>query len=568
MAKRKIPELTNTNSSVQPSTTIETAIVHATAIMRHGARTPWGNTLNCWEDYWTNPATAIWDCNLTAYLSPPPPAHVTEEGANAGNDQAMFLFEKRYDALVSSTQKEPPSKSTYLSNFLNGTCQVGQLLLQGYKQELINGQFLRQAYVYNNQDNNADASPHNPRMKLLDVVNGGVNKQNNEEIWDRVYYRVDDEARTLMSGQVILRGLLGPEMDAYFAANQRYPVIPLHTADYDRDILDPNEKICPRLTEMRTRNEQSMDYKLRVDQTHEANILRKFQHDVLKVPQADQDMDAIDCLMTTMCTDRPLPDAVNDFRPDYIPVEADEEPILGLQQAGDYGTNLLSRLFTFDAEKYTYNLKANDAEYAKLGIQPLWYEIMEKIQPHLERKEHAVKMSVFSGHDTTIMPLLVALDSNLWDDKDWPPYASMIVLEIHEVTTDHSLFPSKFAFRLVYNGNVLTNKISDCPPDLQLCDVNVLLERIGKFATVDAECGRQELDPVEPIDPVARTQDLVSTPEGLLYLAVLVGVSAFFGGLLTCLCLTGGSLPRCRRRGAKVPSSEEDGIALTSSALR
>jgi hypothetical protein len=57
--------------------------------------------------------------------------------ANNIQDSPLFLLEKRYDAL-----HEP------MSNYLNGTCQVGQLLEPGYEQELRNGQFLRDAYVY------------------------------------------------------------------------------------------------------------------------------------------------------------------------------------------------------------------------------------------------------------------------------------------------------------------------------------------------------------------------------------------------------------------------------------
>lgn len=39
-------------------------------------------------------------------------------------DDAMFLFEKRYDA-----RHRPPN----LANGMNGTCQIGQLLLKGYE---------------------------------------------------------------------------------------------------------------------------------------------------------------------------------------------------------------------------------------------------------------------------------------------------------------------------------------------------------------------------------------------------------------------------------------------------
>ena len=109
----------------------------------------------------------------------------------------MFLFEKRYDALETS----PFGGDN--KNQLNGTCQLGQLILQGYQQELQNGKFLRDAYVYNKLSQDPPAS-----MRLMD------SKQ--ENTFQDVYYRVDDDERTLMSGQIVLRGLLGSELHQFF----------------------------------------------------------------------------------------------------------------------------------------------------------------------------------------------------------------------------------------------------------------------------------------------------------------------------------------------------------------
>ena len=589
MATRKIPEMkgegdlgasdganndnnnnqtSNADSNTTTSSLPKTNIVHATAILRHGARTPWGNTLNCWKDYWTNPDTGIWDCPLSAYLSPPPPDKVGEEekdssGATTGSG-SMFLFEKRYDAMYLNS----PNPLPYYSNLLEGTCQLGQLLLQGYEQELTNGKHLRQAYVYNEDD----STSHNPRMKLLKTNGNSNGTSKNDNIWDDLFYRVDDEARTLMSGQVVLRGLLGPELEAYVSTHSTYPVIPLHTADYARDVIDPNEGLCPKLQNIRERNMQTQP------NTTEGDLLREFQHNVLLVPNAEEDMDAIDCLMTTMCTDRALPDEVNDYMPD------------GKSQPSEsYGTNLFSRLFAFDVQKYTYNYKASNAEYSKLAMGPLWYEIMHHIHPHITTDvttTKKTKLSIFSGHDTTLMPLLIALDENLWeDDADWPPYASMIVLEVHEVLDTNAQFPSHFAFRVLYNGKVLTHLISDCPSnDLGVCDIQVLVDRTAQFATLDRDCAVEEDTQAQTTTKVVdddnnntqnaaailmagaviRTENILSTPEGMLYLTAIVSVSAMMGAVLTCCCfLRGNSLTRCllRRRATQIPTNEElDGI--------
>ena len=532
VAKRKVPKL------MDDARLGETRLHHVTAILRHGARTPWGPNLNCWEEYHTNVATGKWDCNLTAYLSPPPPERVSEEGdEKAGSDYAMFLFEKRYDALQSPENN--------LSNYLNGTCQLGQLLLRGYEQELANGRFIRAAYAYD--ENKFD---HDQRMRLLNIAD-------NRHVWNDVYYRVDDEARTLMSGQVVLRGLMGKEMDAFVSKEKRYPVIPLHTADFARDIVDPNEAICPRLTEIKEQNQQGKDFQA-FNQSKEAQLLREFQRSVLRIPNPSKDMDAIDCLMTTICTDRPLPNSIDDYGGSKRRRQSSDN--------SPYGENLFQRLYEFEVEGYTKNIKANDAAYSKLSLGPLWYEIMRQIRPHMEEghdEKSLVKLSVFSGHDTTIMPVLAALDPNLWEDKEWPPYASMVLLELHDINfdslTDKSIFPSDFAFRLIYNGNVITQKITGCPDDLDLCDIHILLDRVNEFARLDQACQREHEVPSEYQGAVERTKDILSTTGGIVYFLVQVVGSSAAGGVAVYVYLT-GSLPSIRHQA--VETMEDDGIAL------
>jgi hypothetical protein len=530
MATRRIPDLylgKGGNETIGPS-----RLVHVSVLLRHGARTPWGRSLNCWEDYWTNPATAVWDCNLTTWLAPPPPERVTEEGAEAGSDEAMFLFEKHYDAL-----NFPASN---LSNFLGGTCQKGQMILQGYKQELQNGKYLRAAYIQFNDT-------HNPRMTLIDNRSG--HKEDKRGIWYNLFYRVDDEARTLMSGQVVLRGLFGPELQAAYTKMKTYALIPLHTADYDRDIMTPNHNICPRLAEIRQSVENSAEYKAKFVASEEAKTLKDLKGRVLKVDKG-KDMDAIDCLMTTMCTDRPLPQVVNDYKP-LKNGELEIEP-----EDGEHGSNLFQRLVDFDTEKSNHIFKANDAEYSKLGMAPLWHEILDKIEPYLRGDRSGPKLAVWSGHDTTLSPLLASISPKLLDDNAWPPYASMLALEIHEVKEDLDLFPSNYAFRLVYNGKSLTEKIDLCNPGMDLCDVAVLIDRVKKFSNIDhIDCGlppggitgfdlasfeniraRDELDYA-----LSEGKHIAATPQGVVLLVFICVVCFLVGFCCNCLCR------RCRR---------------------
>jgi hypothetical protein len=63
---------------------------------------------------------------------------------------------------------------------------------------------------------------------------------------------------------------------------------------------------------------------------------------------------------------------------------------------------------------------------------PLWAEILTNIRPVIDANDRTPppnRLALFSGHDTTILPLLVSLGPNVWDGK-WSPYASMMIIEV------------------------------------------------------------------------------------------------------------------------------------------
>jgi hypothetical protein len=454
---------------------------------------------------------------------------------------------------------------------------MGQLILRGYDQEIVNGQHLRDAYLYDERE-----MAHDTRMRLIDI--SGTDKL---YAWSdtNMYYRVDDDQRTIMSGQVLMRGMLEPEIDQFFQANNHYPVIPLHTADRENDIISPNEEKCPRLTEMRERYERSNEYRS-FNQSAEAVQLRSFMKNVLNI---DGDMEATDCLMTTMCTDRGLPDALNDYTSDggdggdrRRQLHGDDEDGHSHDDSADsddapspdsYGKNLFQRLYDFDVKNYALNILANDSEYSKLSMGPLWAEIMANINGIMNETgeiccptRRPTKLALFSGHDTTLIPLLASL--NAWDGV-WPAYASMVLIEIHEVNidgrTDKHLYKSNYAFRLLVNGQVVTHTVDGCPADAELCDATMLTKKVAAFATNERDCARKYDRPEEYTDTVSRTKEILSTTGGVIAFALLVVVSAAMGAVGAFFYLT-GAMPSRRRedRTSAVESYLEGGIALTS----
>ena len=386
----------------------ETRLIHVTAIVRHGARTPWSNEMKCWDGYWENTLTGKWDCDdLTTFMGTPKRGPKTSSNSNSntnGRDigidsdnaaqdyEPALLFEKKYDALAFPEEN--------LVNVLNGTCQMGQLLQQGYKQQIANGKMLREAYTYKEGE-----FDHDQRMRLINTKIDGENDEKSLLHYPNLYFRADDYQRTVMSGQVLLRSLFDPELSSYQDKNPYESLsIPLHIADEDKDILDANERDCPRLKTIKEEAIASDKYQAFYNSESSQNI-REFMKTKLGM---DDESSILDCFMCTMCTDRPLPNAVDDYG-----------------ESNDWFTKLTS----YEIQKYTTIMKHNNAQYARLGIGPLWFEIMKNIN-NVIRDEEAPKLALFAGHDTTLMPLLATLGPELWKDTEWASYASMMLIEV------------------------------------------------------------------------------------------------------------------------------------------
>lgn len=173
----------------------------------------------------------------------------------------------------------------------------------------------------------------------------------------------------------------------------------------------------------------------------------------------------------------------------------------------------------------------------------LWAEILDHIKPIVDttytrvKVTNPAKLALYSGTDWTIMAILSSLGGDVWDGLQWPAYASMILLEIHEFVSEHDreTFRSLYAFRLIYNGEVLTHKVEGCSLDSDLCDVNILILNVEKFATRDVNC----TDTRAKNELVEATKSLVSKSEGLLLVLVVVVACLFLGAMCMFFYLTG-----------------------------
>ena len=214
-------------------------------------------------------------------------------------------------------------------------------------------------------------------------------------------------------------------------------------------------------------------------------------------------------------------------------------------------------------------------------MTPLWQEIMSHfpIYNHSTTSGLKPKLALFSGHDTTLIPLLASLGSRVWDGTEWIPYASMMVIEIHDIILVNSSlsvndlalvkkkFPSSKAFRIMYNGHVLTDKVDGCTLESDLCDVSYLMNQLLSFLQVDSpwSCDLTEAERAssstlldEFTERISLLTAIFKTPGGKAFLLLTIAASAFLSSLLTFVVMTRRCpfwcRSRCCRRGEQAMS--------------
>jgi len=506
-----------------------TKIAHVSAVVNHGARTTLGPETNgrCWDGYWEQEETGVWNCDLQTYLSPPSKRRIDqeEEETNNGESDPMFLFDLIFDAL------KPP-----LSNTLNGTCQEGQLLLRGYDQQYVIGRQLRSSYLFDPRSEKEKTNPH--ESMTLFSLEGHDDGGRMAPPWGRhhLYVRSGDSQATMMSVQILMRGLFEFELINHSEREKiglgAFPSIAVHTADDTMDILEGFQKNCPKLEALKRESFSATEYKDFYDSI-ESQQVRGFMAD-----QLSHDHGLFDCMMTTICTDRKLPEQFGDY-------EADN-------------STWFNRISTYHTRNHTFPLRYNDGQYSKVSIGPLWAEIVDHIPPSIlggnmtrTGRHPPTKLAVYSGYDSTIMQLLASLGEDVWDGLVWPPYASMLLVEIHELLDDDrnkTLFESKSAFRLIYNGRVLTDQVPGCTEDLELCDVKFLTARVEPFAVRKVDCDDVAVDHASTI---RIEKPLFSTIWGKLLAILAIGMGAFAGATVVTFKLTGSLPTRLKKRKNK-----------------
>lgn len=257
-------------------------------------------------------------------------------------------------------------------NVQAGTCAQGVLSHRGILQQITNGHNIRAAYV----------------------DGAGLLPDNWESEPDAFYLRTTNVPRTIQSAQSMFYGIYGNATKS--GSTNRVPVIDMHTMDETTDNMTPNPNICPGSARLGTAASNSAAF-----QAFESQILNPLVADValaIGYPNLTSDnmADLLDCARAHLCHGKPLHPALT--------------------------TSLLERMAAAVAFSYQYAFTYPTwRDGARVNIGTLFQDIEDAMLTNRS-------FSLFSGHDTTILPMLMALNVT---SVLWPPYAATLVFEVY-----------------------------------------------------------------------------------------------------------------------------------------
>ncbi|KAK9173203.1 Histidine phosphatase superfamily clade-2 [Cryptosporidium meleagridis] len=452
-------------------------LIQVQSIIRHGARTP-TKYHKCWEGL-----NQSWNCDELVTT-------VQAAAFDMRNRTQTLEFSKHYDI-------------RQWENNLNGTCKMGQLILQGYEQHRINGKLLAEAYF--KQGENL-------------VTRNGLRIGRNYR--DEIYIRSSDMQRTTVSAAALLTSLLEEFLgkEETFKLFQKFP---LHTMDIQSDYLFANSNV-ENITDHLQAALSSKSYFDIVDQ-HQS--LYKELEEKIRTPLL-KDLwpgDIMDCIMTTICTrnHNKLPKAFIENNLLNRTISAIEKELSVIYTWNDsiLSKSEMSRLL-FDIRDYIMDIilfnenKSDELSSIKrlcsIKNQRTSFKGKDSLtnfeyllDPLCNKYEHyslndgihikVPKFILFSGHDTTVIPTLASLE--IWDEH-WPPYASTFIIEIYndpikslEKRQNYDYFDDEtelvqeslpYFIRLLYNGQVITDRLKECDRE-EICHVSTFFKK-SKFA--------------------------------------------------------------------------------------
>ena len=400
-------------------------------LIRHGARAPSDN-----RPAWAND-TAKFECNATGLFG-----HVGAPDRTVLRHGAV-LFRKRY-----------------VRNRLPGTCATGQLVQPGWQMEHASGTHLKERY-----------------SSLLPTTLDGDGQST-------FYLRSDDSERTLQSGAALFSGMYP---DATAPDGGSATIVPMHiilaaALGGIGDSIMPSTILCPALEGAYRRaagSAASMERARVTAASLTPHLVAAIGETWLRaapgrggppLPAWSPYIHLLDWLMSHICPtvpsrgDGPPPSFTPQLQQQVIDEAAHEEWAL-----------------------------YNDSDVARFSTGPLIGEILERLNAAIARVPGTPKFVLLSGHDTgPILNFLAAFGAG---DGKWPPFASLLALELYETGGGLN---RHHAIRLVYNGEVVTSRIERCSAYGELCPWPIFRSVAASLVPNASECAGPPPTPSPP----------------------------------------------------------------------
>ena len=294
-------------------------------------------------------------------------------------------------------------------NVFAGNCGVGQLTQLGEEQQFYNGQMLRELYISQGGLLPSDYSPAS------------------------MYIRADDVPRTIQSAQSLFHGLYPPA-----SGTTATEIVDMHIQDKLYDDIMPNGQVNPTWTKYESEYKQQPSFKQHTTDVTDPLVARI---KTLTGTTGDVDfMSVWDCYNAHVCHGMQIPS--------------------GLNNETFYNEVAAEQCWESQAELTYPNVQQN----AQVGAGYLVRDMVKPLAAAQQGNEGDLRLTLVSGHDWSIIPLLQALQ--LWDvsvagswTTGWTPYASAVHFELYENTETSAMY-----VRVVYNGKTLT--VPGCPDAL------------------------------------------------------------------------------------------------------
>ncbi|KAI9501773.1 hypothetical protein GGI26_005710 [Coemansia sp. RSA 1358] len=392
-------------------------------VVRHGDRSP--VNLISHDD-------STWDCN-----------GVSEEIYLHGTDQNEKNTTGSFEQLIVIPSFN--GKYGFSNKLWKGTCDVGELTDKGKSQHRLLGTRLRDIYV-------------NKLGYLPDKLN-----HTNE-----IYVRTTYVWRTKNSAESLL-GAMWPGREITPSS-----AIPLHTYPKEIETMYGNSDACPRIKELTSKIVASDSYQQFLKE--QGPLMTRLQ-DIMGVQGSkwDNGWDGyFDALNARKCHGKkPIcaqPSTVDSHDPTSKDCTTDEDVAQVSRNAN-----------------YEWLYKSHDnplaQNFTRLYIGSFVGTLRDQIAERIAGKTGNLKFALYSGHDSTVWPLLSVLDASDQNSL-WPPYASNLIFELWKKND------GKHVIRVIFNGKTLELQKDNQWCDMNACPVDKFYNYLEKFVPDDitAEC--------------------------------------------------------------------------------